>query len=132
MQVSPLYYPSSIPIFFLILLFIFEYYAIYVKITTMYTLTHTHTQTQHTHTHIHTHNIHTPTHKHTHTHTHTYTHTHIDTYEFAYRCIELDFWDGRGDDQEPIITHGKAMCTDILFKVWCICMQFFKLCVCSS
>ncbi|CAH8510343.1 unnamed protein product [Schistosoma intercalatum] len=33
------------------------------------------------------------------------------------RCIELDCWDGRGEDQEPIITHGKAMCTDILFKV---------------
>ncbi|KAA0183637.1 Phosphoinositide phospholipase C [Fasciolopsis buskii] len=32
------------------------------------------------------------------------------------RCIELDCWDGRGEDQEPIITHGKAMCTDILFK----------------
>nr|VZI42942.1 unnamed protein product [Spirometra erinaceieuropaei] len=32
------------------------------------------------------------------------------------RCIELDCWDGKGDDQEPIITHGKAMCTDILFK----------------
>ncbi|CAH8508817.1 unnamed protein product [Schistosoma intercalatum] len=34
------------------------------------------------------------------------------------RCIELDCWDGRGEDQEPIITHGKAMCTDILFKNW--------------
>ncbi|CAG2069335.1 unnamed protein product, partial [Timema podura] len=32
------------------------------------------------------------------------------------RCVELDCWDGRGDDEEPIITHGKAMCTDILFK----------------
>ncbi|XP_042188776.1 1-phosphatidylinositol 4,5-bisphosphate phosphodiesterase beta-4 isoform X2 [Callorhinchus milii] len=32
------------------------------------------------------------------------------------RCIELDIWDGKGEDQEPIITHGKAMCTDILFK----------------
>ncbi|XP_069788560.1 1-phosphatidylinositol 4,5-bisphosphate phosphodiesterase beta-4 isoform X4 [Narcine bancroftii] len=32
------------------------------------------------------------------------------------RCIELDCWDGKGEDQEPIITHGKAMCTDILFK----------------
>lgn len=32
------------------------------------------------------------------------------------RCVELDCWDGRGEDEEPIITHGKAMCTDILFK----------------
>jgi len=31
--------------------------------------------------------------------------------------VELDCWDGKGEDQEPIITHGKAMCTDILFKV---------------
>ena len=33
------------------------------------------------------------------------------------RCVELDCWDWRGEDQEPIITHGKAMCTDINFKV---------------
>lgn len=32
------------------------------------------------------------------------------------RCIELDCWDGKGEDEEPIITHGKAMCTDILFR----------------
>ncbi|KAJ8341767.1 hypothetical protein SKAU_G00340580 [Synaphobranchus kaupii] len=32
------------------------------------------------------------------------------------RCVELDCWDGKGEDLEPIITHGKAMCTDILFK----------------
>nr|ABJ96343.1 phospholipase C beta [Chaetopterus pergamentaceus] len=32
------------------------------------------------------------------------------------RCIELDCWDGKGEDQEPIITHGKAMCSDVLFK----------------
>ena len=35
----------------------------------------------------------------------------------CYRCVELDCWDGKGPDEEPIITHGKAMCTDILFKV---------------
>ena len=35
----------------------------------------------------------------------------------SFRCVELDCWDGKGEDQEPIITHGKAMCTDILFKV---------------
>ncbi|XP_066141022.1 1-phosphatidylinositol 4,5-bisphosphate phosphodiesterase isoform X1 [Euwallacea fornicatus] len=32
------------------------------------------------------------------------------------RCVELDCWNGRGEDEEPIITHGRAMCTDILFK----------------
>ncbi|CAF0940034.1 unnamed protein product, partial [Didymodactylos carnosus] len=32
------------------------------------------------------------------------------------RCIELDCWDGKNEHEEPIITHGKAMCTDIVFK----------------
>ncbi|XP_072030840.1 1-phosphatidylinositol 4,5-bisphosphate phosphodiesterase beta-4-like isoform X2 [Amphiura filiformis] len=32
------------------------------------------------------------------------------------RCVELDCWDGRSEDQEPIITHGLAMCTDIFVK----------------
>lgn len=34
------------------------------------------------------------------------------------RCVELDCWDGKGADEEPIITHGYTMCTDIVFKVW--------------
>ena len=59
------------------------------------------------------------------------------------RCVELDCWDGKGnltkkflldclkfreifrkillllgdDEGEVIITHGKAMCTDVYFKV---------------
>lgn len=33
------------------------------------------------------------------------------------RCIELDCWDGRGADEEPVITHGFTMCTEIPFKV---------------
>ncbi|XP_014211046.1 1-phosphatidylinositol 4,5-bisphosphate phosphodiesterase-like [Copidosoma floridanum] len=32
------------------------------------------------------------------------------------RCVELDCWDGKTPKDEIIITHGKAMCTDILFK----------------
>ena len=33
------------------------------------------------------------------------------------RCVELDCWNGDEKvDFEPIITHGKAMCTDIMFK----------------
>uniref|UniRef100_K1PR23 Phosphoinositide phospholipase C n=1 Tax=Magallana gigas TaxID=29159 RepID=K1PR23_MAGGI len=33
------------------------------------------------------------------------------------RCIELDCWDGRNADEEPIITHGYTMCTEISFKL---------------
>ena len=33
------------------------------------------------------------------------------------RCIELDCWDGKGADEEPMITHGYTMCSDISFKV---------------
>ena len=32
------------------------------------------------------------------------------------RCIEIDCWDGPGQDQEPVVTHGKAMCTEVLFR----------------
>ncbi|XP_053374625.1 1-phosphatidylinositol 4,5-bisphosphate phosphodiesterase beta-1-like isoform X2 [Mercenaria mercenaria] len=32
------------------------------------------------------------------------------------RCIELDCWDGKGSDEEPVITHGFTMCTEIVFK----------------
>lgn len=37
------------------------------------------------------------------------------------RCVELDCWDGKGSDEEPIITHGFTMCTDILLKVKLLC-----------
>ncbi|XP_067894492.1 1-phosphatidylinositol 4,5-bisphosphate phosphodiesterase beta-2-like [Heterodontus francisci] len=32
------------------------------------------------------------------------------------RCLELDCWKGRPPDEEPIITHGYTMTTEILFK----------------
>ena len=33
------------------------------------------------------------------------------------RCIELDCWKGRPQDEEPYITHGFTMTTEIPFKV---------------
>lgn len=33
------------------------------------------------------------------------------------RCIELDCWKGRPPDEEPFITHGFTMTTEIPFKV---------------
>lgn len=32
------------------------------------------------------------------------------------RCVELDCWKGRTADEEPVITHGFTMTTEILFK----------------
>lgn len=33
------------------------------------------------------------------------------------RCIELDCWKGRTTEEEPVITHGYTMTTEISFKV---------------
>lgn len=33
------------------------------------------------------------------------------------RCIELDCWKGRTTEEEPVITHGFTMTTEISFKV---------------
>ena len=33
------------------------------------------------------------------------------------RCLELDCWKGKPPDEEPYITHGFTMTTEILFKV---------------
>lgn len=32
------------------------------------------------------------------------------------RCIELDIWNGSGADEEPVITHGYTLCTEVPFK----------------
>ena len=34
------------------------------------------------------------------------------------RCVELDCWDGTHPQYEPLITHGRAMCSEISFKVY--------------
>lgn len=36
------------------------------------------------------------------------------------RCIELDCWKGRTTEEEPVITHGFTMTTEISFKVNCL------------
>jgi len=33
------------------------------------------------------------------------------------RCVELDCWDGKAADDEPIITHGFTVCTEVPCKV---------------
>ncbi|XP_052768513.1 1-phosphatidylinositol 4,5-bisphosphate phosphodiesterase beta-1-like isoform X1 [Mya arenaria] len=44
------------------------------------------------------------------------------------RCIELDCWDGKAADEEPMITHGFTMCTEIPFKdvIEAIAVSAFK------
>lgn len=37
------------------------------------------------------------------------------------RCVELDCWKGRPQDEEPYITHGFTMTTEIPFKVRVAC-----------
>lgn len=41
------------------------------------------------------------------------------------RCVELDCWNGRNSD-EPIVTHGFTMVTDILLKEVFSCCFFFQ------
>jgi phosphatidylinositol phospholipase C, beta len=33
------------------------------------------------------------------------------------RCVELDVWDGKEPECEPLVTHGHAYCTEINFRV---------------
>lgn len=33
------------------------------------------------------------------------------------RCVELDCWNGKNSDEEPIITHGYTVVTEVLLKV---------------
>ena len=40
------------------------------------------------------------------------------------RCIELDCWKGRPQDEEPYITHGFTMTTEIPFKVGLIFIYY--------
>ncbi|EGV93082.1 1-phosphatidylinositol-4,5-bisphosphate phosphodiesterase beta-1 [Cricetulus griseus] len=42
------------------------------------------------------------------------------------RCVELDCWKGRTAEEEPVITHGFTMTTEISFKVHCIVPTFFS------
>ncbi|KAI5611247.1 1-phosphatidylinositol 4,5-bisphosphate phosphodiesterase beta-1-like, partial [Silurus asotus] len=41
------------------------------------------------------------------------------------RCVELDCWKGRTAEEEPIITHGFTMTTEISFKVMAVALIVF-------
>lgn len=42
------------------------------------------------------------------------------------RCVELDVWKGRTAEEEPVITHGFTMTSEIPFKVWICCIHAYK------
>ena len=46
------------------------------------------------------------------------------------RCVELDVWKGRTAEEEPVITHGFTMTSEISFKV-CIYTVAIQLNMCS-
>lgn len=40
------------------------------------------------------------------------------------RCVELDVWKGRTAEEEPVITHGFTMTSEISFKVCNLTVKF--------